>query len=681
MKQEGKSDILATITQPKTDFTYADGVRPEAEVTSDGVIEMASISAGKWSGLFNFTVTSSVDLSLEDSIGSDKADISTTPVVGNDVSQDKHSEYDVITSETRTPIKVTATNSDGVDINASASTIVGSEAKKLLDSLNESGLIEDTEEVDALIEVESDDFEGIADTTFDVSDIANPGDTVVILHFDEEKQMWEHIGTETVDENGKVNGDFTSYSPVAFVKKENDGTLTTHYHNLEEHIQDPTCTQDGIKTYTCKDYCGYVTVEFIDPLGHDYKTSSTASSCTEEGYTTYTCERCGDSYVDDTVPALGHSYGDWVTVKEPNCTETGSKQKTCSACGDVVTESINALGHDYVNGICTKCNEEKIYAPGLYDENDVMLCSWENSGIDNTCSNAGAVIKNTYSSATKIIIPESVTSIDDSAFALCGNLTSVTIPSSVTSIGDSAFALCGNLTSVTIQEGVTNIGEYAFESCHCLTDIVIPEGVTEIKNGTFNYCSSLTSISIPSSVINLGGNVSYLTYDKAAFYGCYNLTDVTIKNGVINIGNYVFYCCDNLTNITIPASVENIGEYAFCGCSNLSKATIYSGNIGNNAFDTCLNLSSVVLKEGVTSIGDYAFSSNALTSITIPASVEYIGMFAFEPYGYRLPNATFKDPYGWYQVSSEGKKTAIPSSYLSNSSKAATVINHHILSK
>jgi len=362
MKQEGKSDILATITQPKTNFTYADGVRPETEVISDGVIEMASISAGKWSGLFNFTVTSSVDLSLEDSIGSDKADINGS-VIGDDVSQDKHSEYDVITSETRTPIKVTATNSDGVDINASASTIVGSEAKKLLDSLNESGLIEDTEEVDALIEVESDDFEGIADTTFDVSDIANSGDTVVILHFDEEKQMWEHIGTETVDENGKVNGDFTSYSPVAFVKKENDGTLTTHYHDFEEFVQEPTCTQDGIKTYTCKDYCGYITTEFIDPLGHDYKTSSTASSCTEEGYTTYTCERCGDSYVDNTVPAFGHNMK--LLLTRGNCEEgTLSKYYSCTVCGTSETkkESITPQPHDMkLVSIEGNCEQGTVY--------------------------------------------------------------------------------------------------------------------------------------------------------------------------------------------------------------------------------------------------------------------------------------------------------------------------------
>jgi len=450
MKQEGKSDILATITQLKTDFTYADGIRPDAEVTSDGVIEMASISAGKWSGLFNFTVTSSVDLSLEDSIGSDKADISTAPTVGNDVSQDKHSEYDVITSETRTPIKVTATNSDGVDINASASTIVGSEAKKLLDSLNESGLIEDTEEVDALIEVESDDFEGIADTTFDVSSIANPGDTVVILHFDEEKQMWEHVGTETVDENGKVTGDFTSYSPVAFVKKETDGTLTTHYHDFEEFIQEPTCTQDGIKTYTCKDYCGYVTMEFINALGHSYGEWITTkdATCTEAGNKQKICSVCGD-VVNENIDVLGHnmkllltkgnceegillkyyscttceqletkeesippqqhnmklvsvdgnceegtiykeyecticgynefgmssplnhSYGEWEIIKEATCTEAGYKQKTCSVCNDVVTESIEALGHNFIDDTCTECNEEKVstFYPGLIDDN------------------------------------------------------------------------------------------------------------------------------------------------------------------------------------------------------------------------------------------------------------------------------------------------------------------------
>ena len=125
-------------------------------------------------------------------------------------------------------IKVDATDSQGNNLNATASNITGDEKENLLTSLEETGYITNKDEVDALIEVESDDFNDLATTTFDVSSIAKSGDTVVILHFDEEKQEWEYIGTETVDEDGKIRGDFTSYSPVAFVVVKEDGT----YENI-----------------------------------------------------------------------------------------------------------------------------------------------------------------------------------------------------------------------------------------------------------------------------------------------------------------------------------------------------------------------------------------------------------------------------------------------------------------
>ena len=100
------------------------------------------------------------------------------------------------------------------------------------------------------------------------------------------------------------------------------------------------------------------------------------------------------------------------------------------------------------------------------------------------------------------VIPESVTSICDSAFWRCSSLTSLTIPESVTSIGDHAFRECSSLTSLTIPESVTSIGNFAFCSCSNLTSLTIPESVTSIGNFAFWECISLTNIYIPVGSLN-----------------------------------------------------------------------------------------------------------------------------------------------------------------------------------
>ena len=91
----------------------------------------------------------------------------------------------------------------------------------------------------------------------------------------------------------------------------------------------------------------------------------------------------------------------------------------------------------------------------------------------------------------------------------------VTIPDSVTSIGDSAFSDCSGLTSMTIPEGVTNIGNHAFRGCRGLTSVMIPEDVTSIGDSAFAWCCGVTSITIPESVTSIG---------KDAFYACSALT-------------------------------------------------------------------------------------------------------------------------------------------------------------
>ena len=142
-----------------------------------------------------------------------------------------------------------------------------------------------------------------------------------------------------------------------------------------------------------------------------------------------------------------------------------------------------------------------------------------------------------------IIIPDSVTSIEGSAFSGCSNLTSVTIPDSVTSIGSQAFSGCSNLTSVTIPDSVTSIGNDAFSGCSSLTSITIPDSVTSIYASAFNWCDNLESITIPDSITVIG---------EKAFIGCLSLKTVNYKGTKaqwdnIVIDDYNYY----LTGATI----------------------------------------------------------------------------------------------------------------------------------
>ena len=83
-----------------------------------------------------------------------------------------------------------------------------------------------------------------------------------------------------------------------------------------------------------------------------------------------------------------------------------------------------------------------------------------------------------------VVIPDSVTSIGESAFWLCSSMTSVTIPDSVTSIGERAFHGCSSLTSVTIPANVTSIGNRAFLDCDGLAD----ESGLVIVSGVLHHC-------------------------------------------------------------------------------------------------------------------------------------------------------------------------------------------------
>jgi len=79
-------------------------------------------------------------------------------------------------------------------------------------------------------------------------------------------------------------------------------------------------------------------------------------------------------------------------------------------------------------------------------------------------------------------------------FSECTSLTSVVIPESVTSIQDGAFSNCTSLTSIIIGDKVEFVGAAAFLNCTSLTSIVISESVISIWDGSFFECASLSMV-------------------------------------------------------------------------------------------------------------------------------------------------------------------------------------------
>ena len=184
---------------------------------------------------------------------------------------------------------------------------------------------------------------------------------------------------------------------------------------------------------------------------------------------------------------------------------------------------------------------------------------------------------------TTITIPDSVKNIEFGAFAYCDALTSINvdeanlyftspdgilfnknmttliqypagkindtfrIPDSVTSINRSAFAGCTSLTEITIPDSVTSIGNDAFNDCTNLTSITIPDSVTRIGSNAFERCKSLTSITIknPECVIS---DYSSTISDTATIYGYDNST----AQAYAEKNNRTFICLDESPVVTTP---------------------------------------------------------------------------------------------------------------------------------
>ena len=542
----------------------------------------------------------------------------------------------------------------------------------------------------------------------------------------------EHVGSIPGMPATCTTAGWNAYGPcsVLYCNKNVERVTIPAHHILKSKIDKAaTCTEAGYKGYEYCNRCDYISYTEIPALGHlwseelatddfEYHYHPCQRGCgertgeeqhtfqyaggpivsvNENNETVVTvrlvCTICGGTFNSQaTSDKCMHTSYLYVPALSPTCIEEGlSDGVMCAVCHSFIPNQeqliLPALGHNYVNGVCTRCGdkEESPYSEGLaFVSNGDGTCYV--SGIG-TCTDMDVRIPPVSPAGDK------VTGIGDEAFMCCTDLTGITIPDSVTTIGHRAFIYCTGLTSIMIPESVTSIGSYVFADCIGLTSITVDEknttyhsvdnclidtnrkiliagcqtsvipsdgSVTRIYEA-FCGCTGLTSIIIPDSVTSIGGE---------AFGYCSGLTSITLGNSVTSIGPMAFSGCTGMTSILIPDSVITIDDYAFAYCEELiiyceaesqpsgwssewnpddcqviwgygkyskglafvsyGDGTCYVSGIGT-CTDTDVRIPPVSpAGDKVTSIGSKAFyKCTSLTSVTIPDSVTSIGAYAF----------------------------------------------------
>lgn len=262
----------------------------------------------------------------------------------------------------------------------------------------------------------------------------------------------------------------------------------------------------------------------------------------------------------------------------------------CSALEQIIVSKENIIYHSAGN--CLIETESKTL---------ILGCKTSTIPSDGSVLTIGCGSFESNTNLVSIVIPDSITTIEEDAFWECTGLKRITIGNDVKNLSALSFFRCSGLEEIIVLSGntkyhsvsnclietenkmlilgcknsiiptdgsVTSIGDYAFSNRNIIS-ITIPNTVTSIGEDAFSWCKVLTSVIIGNSVTNIG---------RSAFNGCTKLTAVSIPDSVTSIGEDAFNYCASLTNVTIGNSVTEIGDYAFSSCTGLTSIK-YNGTI------------------------------------------------------------------------------------------------------
>lgn len=173
----------------------------------------------------------------------------------------------------------------------------------------------------------------------------------------------------------------------------------------------------------------------------------------------------------------------------------------------------------------------------------------------------------------ELTLPKSITEIPMQLLQSCTSLVKVTIKGTVTSIGMRAFQGCSLLENlvfadaettetgkIVIPESVSKIDQYAFNSCPKISSFTFPENNTEIAGYVLQKCTGLVEVIMGDKVTSLNGY---------AFDGCTSLASIKISPILNTIGISAFNGCSQLKTLVIPEGIEKLNYRTIWGCSDV----------------------------------------------------------------------------------------------------------------
>lgn len=183
-----------------------------------------------------------------------------------------------------------------------------------------------------------------------------------------------------------------------------------------------------------------------------------------------------------------------------------------------IPNSVTTIGDRAFNS----CGLTNIFIPrsvtsignnAFYNNNLMSVAVDEENSYYDSRDNCNAIVESASNTlivgSQNAVIPNTITSIGNSAFAYCRGLTSVIIPNSVISIGDQAFYECSALKCVTIGRSVSSFGNYAFWCSNLKTVINLSSLDITQRSVDFGYVAYFADRVVIPSIFGAGLNSIY----------------------------------------------------------------------------------------------------------------------------------------------------------------------------